>query len=55
MTDQPVTRPCVTRLPEAVAAEAQAITEAAAEQRRLEIERATSETDAERLARESGE
>ena len=53
MTDSADTQPCVTRLPEALEAEAEAIAEAAAEQRRLEVERDLGETDAERLARES--
>jgi hypothetical protein len=45
--------PVVTRLPEAVQLEAEAIAEAEAVQRAAEVERETSETDAERLARES--
>lgn len=48
-------RPVVTRTPEALADEAEAIAAAEAEQRRLEVERETAETDQERLLRESGE
>jgi len=48
-------RPIVTRLPEAVQAEAEAIAEAEAAAKLAEQERALAETDAERLARESGE
>jgi uncharacterized membrane protein YqiK len=46
-------RPIVTRLPEAVQAEAEAIAEAERAAAEAERERALAETDAERLARES--
>jgi hypothetical protein len=48
-------QPVVTRLPEALEAEAEAINAAADEQRRLETERALAETDEQRLRRESGD
>jgi hypothetical protein len=45
--------PVVTRLPAAIAAEAEAIAKAAAEMQRVERERAAKESDADRLRRES--
>jgi hypothetical protein len=53
MNEPATTQPCVTRLPEALEADAEAIEAAAEVQHALEVERATRETDAERLARES--